>query len=78
MPSTLTSPTFTLLLFFIFPVQIFTFLGAFLFAVFKLIFFIPAGWPNFFPASLNGGLVILMMIAFIIFNSSLVPLIEGL
>jgi len=34
-------------------IQIFVIFGLFLFTFSNLIFFIPAGWPNFFTASLS-------------------------
>ena len=52
----LTPPTFTAQLFpdfLFFPIEIFVIFGLFLLTFFNLIFFIPAGWPNFFLASLN-------------------------
>ena len=56
MPSTLTSPTFTFAAisrFLILSSTIFVIFGLFLFTFSNLIFFIPAGWSNFFTASLN-------------------------
>jgi len=58
MPLTSTPQTSNVQLFlhFLFlPIENFVIFGLFLLTFSNLMFFIPAGWPNFFPASLKGG-----------------------